>query len=48
MPHRPWPFLVLALTAVLLACSSTPPTSESDQTSPTRETTSNLPISRQH
>jgi len=31
MPHRPWPFLVLALTAVLLACSSTPPTSESDQ-----------------
>jgi hypothetical protein len=31
MPHRSWPFLVLALTAVLMACSSTPPTSESDQ-----------------
>ncbi len=31
MPHRPWPFLVIAISILLLACSSAPPTSQSDQ-----------------
>ncbi len=31
MPHRPWPFLAtVAICFLLLACSSAPPTSESD------------------
>jgi hypothetical protein len=31
MPHRPWPFLFIAISVLLLACSSAPPTSESDK-----------------
>ena len=31
MPHRPWPFFVMAICVLLLACSSAPPASESDQ-----------------
>jgi hypothetical protein len=31
MPHRPWPFLIIAISVLLLACSSAPPTSESDK-----------------
>lgn len=31
MPHRSWPFLVIALSVLLFACSSGPPTSTSDQ-----------------
>jgi hypothetical protein len=31
MPHRPWPILAIAISILLLACSSAPPTSESDQ-----------------
>ena len=31
MPHRPWPFLVIAISALLLACSSAPPTSGGNQ-----------------
>jgi ElaB/YqjD/DUF883 family membrane-anchored ribosome-binding protein len=31
MPHRPWPFLAaIAICLLLLACSSAPPTSQSD------------------
>ena len=31
MPHRPWPFLFIAISVLLLACSNAPPTSESDK-----------------
>ncbi len=31
MPHRPWPILVMAISAVLMACSSAPPTSVTNQ-----------------
>jgi hypothetical protein len=31
MPHRQWPFLFIAISVLLLACSSAPPTSESDK-----------------
>lgn len=31
MPHRPWPILVIAISVLLLACSSGPPTSESEK-----------------
>jgi hypothetical protein len=31
MPHRPWPFLFIAISVLLLACSSAPPISESDK-----------------
>jgi hypothetical protein len=30
MPHRPWPFLVMAISILLLACSSAPPTKDSN------------------
>ncbi|MGB7845876.1 MAG: hypothetical protein WBL63_09700 [Candidatus Acidiferrum sp.] len=30
MPHRPWPFLVMAIPVLLLACSSAPPTSNNN------------------
>jgi hypothetical protein len=31
MLHRPWPILAIALSVLLMACSSAPPTSQSDQ-----------------
>jgi hypothetical protein len=31
MPHRPWPFLTIAISVLLLACSCAPPVSESDK-----------------
>jgi hypothetical protein len=31
MRHRPWPFLMIAISLVVLACSSTPPVSQSDR-----------------
>jgi len=31
MPHRPWPFLIIAISVLLFACSSVPPTSESNK-----------------
>jgi hypothetical protein len=30
MPHRPWPFLVMAISILLLACSSAPPASDTN------------------
>jgi len=30
MPHRPWPFLVMAISILLLACSSAPPSKDSN------------------
>lgn len=30
MPHRPWPILAIAVCLLLMACSSAPPTSQSD------------------
>ena len=31
MAHRPWPIFVVAISVLLLACSSAPPTSQSDK-----------------
>jgi hypothetical protein len=31
MPHRPWPFLTIAISVLFLACSCAPPVSESDK-----------------
>jgi Tfp pilus assembly protein PilF len=31
MPHRPWPFLAMAISLLLLACSSAPPASNTNQ-----------------
>ncbi len=31
MPHRPWPFLLIAISLLLLACSGGPPISESSK-----------------
>lgn len=31
MPHRPWPFLLIAVSVLLMACSNAPPTSLTNQ-----------------